>query len=190
MGKKSKIKSIGQLLIDLTPLLDVVFLLLMVVLCYQDNYKDTADTERMFAEEQASQAMLQMEAVESRNEALENRVDFLQKTDSYIEIVTVYATYNSSNRKSRTIHILSAAGEQTIPLTPSNSELAWEECRSSIAAVLDANAADTLRHPVLLNIQDSKMLYRDYKRLSDIYSELCGSYDNLYLRDMTENGNE
>ncbi|MBR4753694.1 MAG: hypothetical protein IK054_00780, partial [Lachnospiraceae bacterium] len=43
MGKNKKPRSLGRLLIDLTPLLDVIFIVLIVVLAGQDNYSTEAD---------------------------------------------------------------------------------------------------------------------------------------------------
>ena len=43
MGKNKKPKSIGRLIIDLTPLLDVIFIVLIVVLAGQDTFNMEAE---------------------------------------------------------------------------------------------------------------------------------------------------
>ena len=48
MGKNKKPKTIGRLIIDLTPLLDVIFIVLIVVLAGQDTFNMEANQK--FAE--------------------------------------------------------------------------------------------------------------------------------------------
>ena len=48
MKKDKKSRSLSRILIDLTPLLDVIFIVLIVVLAGQDNYSTEAD--RKYAE--------------------------------------------------------------------------------------------------------------------------------------------
>ena len=57
MGKNKKPKSIARLLIDLTPLLDAIFLVLIVVLAGQDNYNTEADKKYAEAEKYVSEIL-------------------------------------------------------------------------------------------------------------------------------------
>ena len=162
---------IKQVLIDLTPLLDVIFIILIVILSFQNKYEEDAEAKILEAEDH-------MAAAESENRALSDHVATFENLDEYMNIVTVHADYVPSNRKYRTIRVLINADVKEIDLNPSNTEKAWEECKDYIVnhALLDAEK------PVILSIENTSMLYRDELQIEALYSEIGSNYPNIYLK--------
>lgn len=182
-----KNKSIGQFIIDLTPLLDVVFILLIVVLSFQDAYSAEADSRISEAQQIESDANDLVSKTESKDAIISEQLDTYANLNDYVNIVTIYADYQSSNRKNRTIYLkINNEGVKEIPLNPSNVEFAWGECEETIKQCLEENADI----PTIYTIKNEKMLYRDEQMITKLFSQLSSSYNNIYLKNYTEIDNE
>lgn len=186
MRFKGKNRTVGRLLIDLTPLLDVIFILLIVVVCYQDNYKIESDAIRQEAKQVEDRANDRVEQAQAMTEAIQGQLDTYVNLNDYVNIVEIYATYQPSDRKNRTIYIRYNDKEKTISLNAANTARAWQECETYLSTVLDASPDS----PMVLKIMDERMLYRDEQRINEMFAALCGKYDNLYLRNYTETQDE
>ena len=175
MGKNKKPRSLGRLLIDLTPLLDVIFIVLIVVLAGQDNYSTEAD--RKYAE-----AEKYVKEVNAENSVLKEQMSTYSSLNEYFNVVTVYAAYSQENRKLRTIYIKVNTDEPiTINLNPSNVSTAWAECRKYI----EDKIKEDLSLPMILSINtnsDEKMLYRDEESIHSMFMDLMNNYKNLTIR--------
>lgn len=186
MRLRGKKRTVGQMLIDLTPLLDVIFILLIVVVCYQDNYKDQSDLIRQEADLKMSRALEKEDAANAKIAGVEGQLETYANLNDYVNIVEIFATYSPSDRKTRTIYIRYNDKEKTISLTAANTVRAWQECETYLSDILDAAPSS----PMVLKIMDERMLYRDEQRITEMFTELCGKYDNLYLRNYTETKDE
>ena len=162
---------IKQVLIDLTPLLDVIFIILIVILSFQNKFEDDAEARILEAEDN-------MAAAESENRALSDHISSYENLDEYMNVVTIHADYVPSNRKYRTIRVLINSDVKEIDLNPSNTEKAWEECKDYIVnnALLDAEK------PVILSIENTSMLYRDELQIEALYNDIGSHYSNIYLK--------
>ena len=105
MGKNKKPKSIGRLIVDLTPLLDVIFIVLIVILAGQDNYSTQADVKYAEAEKYVSEVNAEMEEIDAQNSVLKEQMSAYSSMNEYFNVVTVYAAYSPENRKLRTIYL-------------------------------------------------------------------------------------
>ena len=92
--RRNRSKGIKQFIIDLTPLLDVIFILLIVVLASGTMSEEKADRQYEEAMEIQSDAEQQVNAYKSHLEAYSD-------IDEYFSIITVSAGYHSDNRRNR-----------------------------------------------------------------------------------------
>ena len=182
MGKNKKPRSLGRLLIDLTPLLDVIFIVLIVVLAGQDNYSTEADRKYAEAEKYVKEVNAEMEEIDAENSVLKEQMSTYSSLNEYFNVVTVYAAYSQENRKLRTIYIKVNTDEPiTINLNPSNVSSAWSECRKYI----EDKIKEDLSLPMILSINtnsDEKMLYRDEESIHSMFMDLMNNYKNLTIR--------
>ncbi|MBR4343115.1 MAG: hypothetical protein IKP88_10525 [Lachnospiraceae bacterium] len=176
MGKEKKQKSIGRLLIDLTPLLDVIFIVLIVVLAGQDNYNSEADKKYAEAEQYVNTAEEKIADMEAQNVTYSQQMKAYEDINEFFNVITVYAGYSHENRKYRTIYVMiNNNAPVEISLNPSREEEAWSECRKMIDDVISED--DSL--PVILSIakeRDDKMLYRDEESILKIFNDFRNKY--------------
>lgn len=177
--KTDKKRTIGQILIDLTPLLDVVFILLMIVMIGSEVYAGQADSVRAEAEDVKAEYTA-MEAV------MTDRIDTYEHLDDYVGVVSIYAAYQPSYRQNRTIYIGYGDEVKTIALNGAGTTKAWKDCRNYIEGILSANEGT----PFVISILDEQMLYRDEQAIEDMFADLCASHKNLYLKNYTETDDE
>ena len=182
MGKNKKPKSIGRLIVDLTPLLDVIFIVLIVVLAGQDNYSTQADVKYAEAEKYVSEVNAEMEEIDAENSVLKEQMSAYSEINDYVNVVTVYAAYDPEYRKHRTIYVkLNNEETKSIDLNAVNSSLAWAECRKYIEDIIKKD--DSLHMILSVNTNsDDKMLYRDEIAINEMFSELMDNYNNLSIR--------
>ena len=87
MGKNKKPKSIGRLIVDLTPLLDVIFIVLIVILAGQDNYSTQADVKYAEAEKYVSEVNAEMEEIDAQNSVLKEQMSAYSSMNEYFNVV-------------------------------------------------------------------------------------------------------
>ncbi len=192
----NKPKTVGQFIIDLTPLLDVIFILLIVVLCFRDNYSKQADERVAEAEKTEAAAVEQAEIAEkaaqdivaennSHYEAVQEQLEVYEQMYDYVNVVTVFASYKPSNRKYRTLHVEINAEEQwEREINPSNEDKVWDECRRHIESAL----ADRTGIPTVFAIKNEKMLYRDEQSILELYDKL--EIEDKFEKNYTETDDE
>ena len=198
MGTKNKPSIIGQLLIDLTPLLDVIFILLIVVITYVSelgmNESDAMKQEVKDAHKQMQEArqreidaadrMAEAEAVAET--AKEQLIVYKNMYDS-VNVVTIYASYTPSDIKNRTVHVQINANEMwEEKINPSNEDDVWEKCKKYIEDELVNDSDKSI--PTLFSITNEKMLYRDEQSILSLYEKL--NIEDKYLKTYTETEDE
>ncbi len=204
---KNRPRTLGQFIIDLTPLLDVIFILLIVVLCFQDNYSKEAD-EKVAAAEQQEQIAVEkaeqtektasekiaeirqetedaMAANDSHYEAVQQQLEVYEQMYDYVNVVTVVASYKPSNRKDRTLHVeINAEDQWEREINPSNEDKVWAECQAHIESVL----AGKTGMPTVFAIKNEKMLYRDEQSILELYDKL--NIEDKFEKNYTETDDE
>ncbi|MBO4373853.1 MAG: hypothetical protein J5829_01990 [Lachnospiraceae bacterium] len=179
MRLKNKPKSLGQFIIDLTPLLDVIFIVLIVVLSFQDDYSKVADDRYTQATQIEQKAKDDISAASASLATAEEHIDTYANMHDYVNVVTIYASYKPSNRKYRTLHVeINNADLWEKEINPSNEDRIWTECQSYIEGKL----ADNRDLPTVFSIMDEKMLYRDEQSVLSLY-------ENLNIKDKYEKNN-
>lgn len=181
MRLTNKTKNVGQLLIDLTPLLDVIFLMLIVVLSYQSNYSNKAEEVYDQAQQIEQDAKDMVADAESKKAVAQEQLDTYEKLDNYVNVITIYASYTPSNIKYRTLHVqINSEDIWEKEINPSNEKRVWEECQN----YLESKLTNDSEIPTIFSIMDEKMLYRDEQEIYSLYGRL--NIQNKYEKNNME----
>ena len=158
--------------IDLTPLLDVIFIVLMVVMCQQSL---TSNAEK----ETITELENNMEVVEAENEIMKTQLDNYENETQLVAYITLKADYEKNNPKTR--HIRLAYNDESviedIVITPDTQVQAYDQFVQEISTFVESKEGV----PVLLTLEDEGILYRDHVRLEKEIARLQETYSNLYL---------
>ena len=177
---RNKPKSIAQFIIDLTPLLDVIFILLIVVLSAQRNNEQI---EERYAE--ASEMLDEATEKEARYDAMSEQLNTYANLSDYVNVVTIYSSYSPSNLKYRTVFVsVNGSDLKEWNLNPSNESSVWNECKTYIEGEL----ADNKEVPTIFGIKDEKMLYRDEQSILALYESI--DLPEKYVKNYTETEDE
>lgn len=182
--KKSVKKGQNSIDIDLTSMLDVIFIILMVVMCNVTLGQTKAEEIR----EQLETAQSELDEVQADLETYEQLVDTESNIESEVAIISLHADYDINDPTTRSVRLLRRVDRDgnekeaeftAVTLTPSNDgkDAGFEEIRSSLETFLNANS----EIPVLLRIDDEQILYRDWMTLNEILGELQTEHRNLFV---------
>ena len=178
----------NDIVIDLTSLLDVIFIVLLIVMCGQQLLSDT--TREAAAEAEA----LQQEADETLREAsalqqyYEKHSDAYENTEKYVKFIDVVAYFDSSVRITDRTIIVSSGMEGENPVTQFAVTAATEESDykqfQDYLTSLIAPGEDGETVPVILSLNrnDDNILYRDEVAISNLFTYLSEQYDNVFVR--------
>ena len=161
VGRSSK----GDVIIDLTSLLDVMFIILLVVLFGQKTV--TADTQSE-AKEAISQAEEEKRLYEEQ-----------QETFSSIWAVSVIVPYDENEIEKRHICILEKGEEIKSIALVGNDINARDEFKNYLVDYIKKNEDKPIM--LSLNDDDKYILYRDEVMVNNIFDELIKTYRNVYV---------
>lgn len=168
----------SDIVIDLTSLLDVIFIFLLVFLLNQQSYERKIVEQTQRLESQIAQAEAQSEEAQSLMSLYYDQQDSLGKGDLYFLPISVDSSYNESRISERTVRIL-VRGEQV-----QEFKISGKETNSQFEAVKkylsEKIAGSDLPVLLSLNEQDERILYRDEKAIKAIFSELRDEYTNVF----------
>lgn len=172
--KKRRHRAKSDILIDLTSLLDVIFIVLLVVIARQQTLTEKTQNEMNQASEASQEA-------QARYELYKDQMEMADNLNKYVFAVSVYASYNSENVTQRTIRILREEEEiQTFELRGTNVKEPMAAFRTAMEDYVKAHGDQ----PVILSLneKDEKILYRDEKAIKQVFDELKREYDNVFVR--------
>lgn len=163
--------------IDLTSLLDVIFIILMVVLCHRQ-----VDANNQKAQmEELKEKVAVTQDVEAENLMYEERLDTYENLSEYINLVTVYAEYDLTDVTKRYIRVMNGDEEiKKIEITPDTESQGFEEFTSFMEAIVGENT----EKPILCSLDCGQILYRDADKINEIVSTMKA--DNLYFKEVAE----
>ena len=164
--------------VELTSLLDVIFIVLMIVICNQQINMTQKEEAAQIVMEQAEDALADAEA---EKELFAQHNDTYAQINDQMEVITVYVDYKPSDIKNREIRILAGESELSmITLSPSNSKEAYDKFEDELEKeISEAEKADK---PVIISIDTTQILYRDEKAVEEIVGRLFDSHGNLYYK--------
>lgn len=185
--------NMGNILIDLTSLLDVIFIVLAVVLCnqqYQTKVLETTEAQLMQEKDSLEQKQNEVNEreryVAEREEAADSQYvlykDQLNTEDSlqqYVLTISVNVGYVTPDMKERNVNMLAGGEEkpEAFSLKGENTEeltLFEEKLKKCIE--------DNDDKPVILSLNEDeeKILWRDENKIKEIFEKLGNNYDNVY----------
>lgn len=172
-------------IIDLTSLLDVIFIVLLIVMCRQAF---------LSTNEHAQLKHMQNEAEERKNEANARKTYYEQHTEKYeniekyVRFVDVVASFNSvASIYNRTVVMTSDIEEgsepMVLPVTQAKEEEDYAQIRDYLTGIIEEASKDG-SIPVILSLNrgDENILYRDEVAIYNIFEYLASQYDNVFTR--------
>lgn len=193
---KHRLKNKLNTVVELTSLLDVIFIVLMIVICNQQINLEEKGRDVEAAYEEAALLTAEAEAALSEAEDLraeaeaekalfeEHREKF-EDISSQMTTVTVIIDYQPSNLRTRTIRLMADAdAPETITITPETENDAYTKFEEKLEdLVTQAEASDK---PVVISIDMTRILYRDELRAEEVLSAVYGRHGNLFYRKSAE----
>ena len=159
----------NNILLDLTPLLDVIFIILLIFVSQTIQLKKTSAGEAQRLQDEYTEAKKEYDL---RNEMI----------DDYYTFVTVISTYDEENPENREIRISRDPNEadQIITLNGSDVEQEYSEFEEYLKGYIDPGR----EAPIVfsLNQGDERILYRDENRIREIVEKLQNSNNNVYFK--------
>lgn len=189
---KHRLKNKLNTVVELTSLLDVIFIVLMIVICNQQiNLEEKGhDVEAAYEEAalltaEAEAALSEAEDLRAEAEAekalFEEHREKFEDVSSQMTTVTVIIDYQPSNLRTRTIRLMADAdAPETITITPETENDAYTKFEEKLEdLVTQAEASDK---PVVISIDMTRILYRDELRAEEVLSAVYGRHGNLFYR--------
>ncbi len=174
--------------IDLTSLLDVIFIVLLIVMCGQKLLSDDTKEAAAKAEEMMEAADESLRESDALQEYYRRHSEAFENTEKYVRFVDVVAYFDSSTRISdRTVIITAGIDDGTelvkIPVTAAKEQEGYAELQKYLTGIIE-EATDGASVPVILSLNrgDESILYRDETAISNIFEYLESQYDNVFTR--------
>ena len=159
----------NDILIDLTSMLDVIFIILLVLVCGQTTISDDLNEARTQAEYAKAQAEAEKQLYEEQQEAFNN-----------VWAVSVVVPYDENEITKRQICILKQGEKiQSIDLIGNDITEAVNNFKALLVGYIEQNQDK----PIILSVNenDDHILYRDEVMVNGILDELVQTYDNVYI---------
>lgn len=164
----------NDLVIDLTSLLDVIFILLLVILCGEQIAKEEYVSQKQQAAEKVQEA-------EAAKELYDDQIELNDNINQYVCAISVYSDYNPDQITVRKVRVLKENEEiESFDLIGADTGEAYEAFEKCLTEYITDNA----RQPVILSLNegDEKILYRDEKAILQIFEQLSDTYENVYIK--------
>ena len=172
MRKRHRKKS--DILIDLTSLLDVIFIILLVVICREQKLSVDQREQTENLTELEEQARIKYELYMDQLDTADGENDYLLQA-------SVNASYNPEDIIRREVSILLKGEEE-----PKTFEILGQENKKmdELRDMLKEYVENNPDKPVILSLNegDERILYRDEKAIKKIFEELSSEYRNVYIK--------
>lgn len=164
----------SDIIIDLTSLLDVMFILLLVVLCGQSRINESLERSNEEYEQAQRQA-------EEAYQLYKDQIETADNLNRYVRAVSVVVPFDEKEITKRQIKLLREGAEiESFDLVGNQVEDSAEDFRKSLEGFIGENRGK----PVILSLneEDDNILYRDEVMVNEIFRELTQEYDNVYIK--------
>ena len=180
--KKKRHRAKADILIDLTSLLDVIFIVLLVVIGRQMTLAEKQQ-EQVEANGTVEEAMAMAQDAQAKYELYMDQVDTAEQIGQYVCVISVYAYYNEADLTERHVQIYRKGDAEPFAkfdLKGENIKNSLNEIRTAVREYAEKN--DDLPVILTLNENDEKILYRDEQAIKGIFEELKNELPNVYLK--------
>lgn len=167
--RRNRRMSRNDILIDLTSMLDVIFIILLVLVCGQTTISDDLNEAQAQAEYAKAQAEAEKQLYEEQQEAF-----------NHVWAVSVVVPYDEDEITKRQIRILKQGEEiQSIDLIGNDITESVNNFKSLLVGYIEQNQDK----PIILSVNenDDHILYRDEVMVNGIFDELVQTYANVYI---------
>jgi hypothetical protein len=164
----------SDVIIDLTSLLDVIFIILLIVMWGQSM----VETNLLQTQAEAEAAISQTEA---EQQLYRQQQEIADGINQIVFAVSVIVPYDKEDVTHREIKMLKEGKEiESFQLVGNNVTEAVEDFRKSLVSYIEQNST----RPVILalNENDDNILYRDEVMVTELFFELTKEYSNVYIR--------
>lgn len=164
----------GDVLIDLTSLLDVIFILLLIVLWGQNTKQEDLLQMQAETERAKTQAEAEYKLYEQQQEIADN-------INQFVWAASVVVPYDEKDVTQRTIRVLKEGEEiESFALSGNNVAKSVESFRKCLVRYIVTNQDK----PVILSLNegDDNILYRDEVMVTELFLELAKEYNNVFIR--------
>ncbi len=172
--RKRRRGSGGDILIDLTSLLDVIFIILLVVMWGQNRAGDNLKQAQADAEYAKAQT-------EAEYKLYQQQIEIAENINQYIWAASVVVPYDKADVTRRKIQVLKEGEEiESFDLVGNQVTASVEAFKKSLVKYIEENP----NQPVILSLNenDDNILYRDEVMVTEIFLELAKEYQNVYIR--------
>lgn len=168
-----KRRNVGNVLIDLTSLLDIVFIVLLVVVCQLQGTKSQIAQDK--ADIQNQQA-----AIKTQQELYDDQIESLDNVADYIAVISVNAHFDA-DLITRHIDVVNSDKKSEVPEIAELKGMSVSEGFSDLRDYLEGYLQDNSDRVVVLSLNDGDedILYRDEKEIKNIFNELASQYPNI-----------
>ncbi len=169
--KKHKIT--GNVLIDLTSLLDIVFIVLLVVLCRLQGTENELARDMEYVK-------TQQEETQVKQELYDDQIAGFEDLEEYLSFISVNAHFDE-DLITRHISIMNSDKGSEIPEITELKGTSVSEGYSDLKDYLEKYVMEDPDRVVVLSLNegDEDILYRDEKEIQRIFNELSGRYPNI-----------
>lgn len=172
--RRKRGSSKSEIIIDLTSLLDVIFIILLVVLCGQNHLNQGLADSQTDVEQAKAQA-------EAEYKLYKDQLETADSLNQLVCTVSVVVPYEESDVTRREIRILKEGGEiEPIKLIGNDTSKAVAQFQESLIGFIQENEG----RPVILSLneEDDYILYRDEVMVNELFADLAKEYDNVYIK--------
>lgn len=164
-----RIKNRGNILIDLTSLLDVVFIVLLIVMSLLQEKEGRIEEDQIMIRNREQE-------MEALDEQYTDQLDSLNNLQDYVAFISVNARYDE-DLVTRHIEVMNTDKESSIPAFSELKRLSTEGI-DELGAYIEAYINEDPERIVVLSLNegDEDILYRDEKAIKKIFYELCEKY--------------
>ena len=161
--------------LDLTSMLDVIFIILMVVMC-QLRIDAKSETETM------AQLEAQLAEAQETADMYRDHLEAMENEEKEVSFLTVYADFEPEDPSVRHVRMVRDENPvmEDITIRPENEEEGFKTFADTLDRYL--KEADAENMPVLLTLNADRILYRDHVRVSALLDELREAHRNLFIR--------
>ena len=176
-----KRRKISNILIDLTSLLDVVFIVLLVLVCLLQEYKDKEN--KIVADNAAQQSNL-----EAQQELYNSQLEGIENISDYVTLISINASFDAKGDvTTRQIQVMNSDKSYPEPDIPKLSGMSVDEGYSGLTKYLTDYISNNSDKTIVLSLNegDEDILYRDETEIKKIMDNICAQYgETVKQRDM------
>ena len=173
-----RFKSRGNIIIDLTSMLDVIFIVLLVVMSMNQEQENKMRTVQ---EESRKQTI----SYNNAREQYEDQSDSFSHMSDYIAFISVNASFDE-DLVTRHISVMNSDKKSSTPDIPELKRTKTAESFNTLAEYLDGYIQENPERVVVLSLNegDEDILYRDEKEIKGIFHRLKTEHGaNVRIKD-------